>query len=87
MIEQYSQQVKYKEPLLLFDQENGKLRNISAEAGPVFAKAFAARGARCVRRVPQIFFELMCRYDTFLSSPQSWETVQNFPMNEDPARR
>src|SRR5262249_31418729 len=28
MIESYSQQVKYKEPLLLFHQENGKLRNV-----------------------------------------------------------
>lgn len=44
MIEQYSQQVKYKEPLLLFHQENGKLRNVSAEAGPAFAKSYAARG-------------------------------------------
>jgi enediyne biosynthesis protein E4 len=44
MIEQYSQQVKYKEPLLLFHNEGGKLRNVSADAGPVFAKAFPARG-------------------------------------------
>jgi hypothetical protein len=44
MIEMYSQQVKYKEPLLLFRNENGKLRNISAAAGPVFQKAFPARG-------------------------------------------
>jgi hypothetical protein len=44
MIELYSQQVKYKEPLLLFHNEGGKLRNISADAGPVFTKSFAARG-------------------------------------------
>src|SRR5579884_918733 len=44
MIEMYSQQVKYKEPLLLFHQENGKLRNVSAEAGPAFSRVFAARG-------------------------------------------
>jgi hypothetical protein len=44
MIDNYSQQVKYKEPLLLFHNENGRLRNVSAEAGPVFAKAFPARG-------------------------------------------
>jgi enediyne biosynthesis protein E4 len=44
MIEQYSQQVKYKEPLLLFHNEGGKLRNISAQAGPVFTKSFPARG-------------------------------------------
>src|SRR5437016_5527047 len=44
MIEKYSNQVKYKEPLLLFHQEGGKLRNVSAEAGPVFSQRFAARG-------------------------------------------
>jgi enediyne biosynthesis protein E4 len=44
MIESYSQQVKYREPLLLFHQENGRLRNVSAEAGPAFTKMFAARG-------------------------------------------
>jgi enediyne biosynthesis protein E4 len=44
MIEQYSQQVKYKEPLLLFHNEGGKLRNVSSDAGPVFAKSFPARG-------------------------------------------
>lgn len=44
MIEQYSQQVKYKEPLLLFHHDGTKLVNVSATAGPVFAKSFAARG-------------------------------------------
>jgi hypothetical protein len=44
MIEMYSPQVKYKEPLLLFHQENGKLRNVSAEAGPAFARSYTARG-------------------------------------------
>ena len=44
MIEQYSQQVKYKEPLLLFHQDKGLLRNVSAEAGPAFSKPIAARG-------------------------------------------
>jgi enediyne biosynthesis protein E4 len=45
MIEQYSQQVKYKEPLLLFHHEGKNLRNLSpAEAGPVFTKGFPARG-------------------------------------------
>ncbi len=44
LIEQYSSHVRYKEPLLLFHQENGILRHISAEAGPVFAKSFPARG-------------------------------------------
>lgn len=44
MIEQYSQQVKYKEPLLLFHHDGEKLRNVSATAGPVFQKSFPARG-------------------------------------------
>jgi enediyne biosynthesis protein E4 len=44
MIEMYSQQVKYKEPLLLFRQEKGLLHNISADAGPAFSKPLAARG-------------------------------------------
>ena len=33
MIEQYSTQVKYKEPLLLFRNEGGKLRDVSKGAG------------------------------------------------------
>ena len=44
MIDNYSQQVKYKEPLLLFHNENGQLRQVSADAGPVFHKSFPARG-------------------------------------------
>ncbi len=44
MIDNYSQQVRFREPLLLFHQEKGMLHNVSAESGPVFGKAFAARG-------------------------------------------
>ncbi|MEP6538260.1 MAG: CRTAC1 family protein [Bryobacteraceae bacterium] len=44
MIESYSAQVKYKEPILLFHQEGGKLRNVSGEAGPAFSKSYPARG-------------------------------------------
>jgi hypothetical protein len=45
MIGQYSTQVKYREPLLLFHQElNGKLRDVSAQAGPAFHTPMAARG-------------------------------------------
>lgn len=44
MIEMYSPQVKYKEPLLLFRQEKGALRDISRQAGPVFTQSFTARG-------------------------------------------
>ncbi len=44
MIENYSAQVRYKEPILLFHQENGKLRDVSADAGPAFSKSYPARG-------------------------------------------
>ena len=45
MIDSYSMQVKYKEPLLLFHQgEDRKLHDISESAGPAFQKYFAARG-------------------------------------------
>ena len=44
MIESYSPAVKYKEPLLLFHQDGGKLRNVSREAGPAFEQIVS--GAR-----------------------------------------
>ena len=44
MIDQYSQQVRYKEPLLLFHHDGKKLVNVSAQAGPVFKESFPARG-------------------------------------------
>ena len=45
MIGRYSKQVRYKEPLLLFHQgADGKLKNVSAEAGPAFQQFFPARG-------------------------------------------
>ena len=44
MIDNYSQQVRYREPLLLFHQQGGQLHNVSADAGPAFSRAFAARG-------------------------------------------
>ena len=44
MIENYSQQVRYKEPLLLFHNDGTKLSNVSPQAGPVFQKMFPARG-------------------------------------------
>ena len=45
MIDSYSMQVKYKEPLLLYHQgKDGKLRNVSQSAGPVFQQQFSARG-------------------------------------------
>ena len=45
MIDNYSMQVKYKEPLLLFHQgDDHKLHDVSDQAGPAFQKYFAARG-------------------------------------------
>jgi enediyne biosynthesis protein E4 len=45
MIDGYSMQVHYREPLLLFHQgEDHKLHDVSDQAGPIFHKAFAARG-------------------------------------------
>jgi hypothetical protein len=44
MIENYSQQVHYKEPLVLFHHDGTKLSNVSPQAGPVFQKSFPARG-------------------------------------------
>jgi hypothetical protein len=44
MIESYSKQVGYKEPLVLFHHDGKKLTNVSAQAGPVFDKKFPARG-------------------------------------------
>lgn len=44
MIESYSPAVKHKEPLLLFHQDGGKLRNVSSDAGPAFERSYPARG-------------------------------------------
>ena len=44
MIESYSQQVRYKEPLVLFRNDGKKLANVTAEAGPAFQKMYPARG-------------------------------------------
>jgi hypothetical protein len=44
MIESYSQQVRYKEPLVLFHHDGTRLANVSQQAGPVFQKMFPARG-------------------------------------------
>ncbi len=45
MINEYALQVKWKEPLLLFRQdENGKLNNVSSHGGTAFARDFNARG-------------------------------------------
>ncbi len=44
MVEINMTKVTYKEPLLLFRQENRKFINVSADAGPVFQRQYPARG-------------------------------------------
>ncbi|HZM88961.1 MAG TPA: CRTAC1 family protein, partial [Blastocatellia bacterium] len=44
MVEIQSLRVKYKEPLLLFENTDGKYKHVSANAGSVFTKDFPARG-------------------------------------------
>ncbi|MBC8167412.1 MAG: CRTAC1 family protein [Bryobacteraceae bacterium] len=44
MIETHTPNVTYREPLLLFQQEKGKFKNVSALAGPAFLKKLSARG-------------------------------------------
>lgn len=44
MIEQYSTQVTYKEPLVLFHNEGSRLKDVSATSGPAFKDRYAARG-------------------------------------------
>jgi hypothetical protein len=44
MIENYSQSVKYREPLLLFHHDGKRLIDVSAQAGPAFLRPYAARG-------------------------------------------
>jgi enediyne biosynthesis protein E4 len=43
-IEVHSGSVTYREPLLLFHNDGGRLKNVSASAGPVFHQPLAARG-------------------------------------------
>ena len=44
LIDQISLEVTYKEPLLLFQKQGAKFKNVSAQSGPVFSKQFPARG-------------------------------------------
>jgi hypothetical protein len=44
LVEQFSHQVTYKEPLLLFKNDGKAFKNVSNLAGPVFSRSFAARG-------------------------------------------
>lgn len=44
MIEQQVSNVRYKEPLLMFENVEGKYRNVSARSGAAFTRDFPARG-------------------------------------------
>jgi hypothetical protein len=44
LVEEFSSQVKYHEPFLLFRNLGGKFNNVSESSGSVFAKSFSARG-------------------------------------------
>ncbi|HEY4088382.1 MAG TPA: CRTAC1 family protein [Bryobacteraceae bacterium] len=44
MIESYSPSVKYREPLLLFHQDGGRLHEVSSLGGPAFGESWPARG-------------------------------------------
>ena len=44
MIESIHNQVKYREPLLLFHNNGSSFENVSAQSGPVFSKQLSARG-------------------------------------------
>ena len=44
MVEMQASKVKYAEPLVLFENVNGKYKNVSAQSGAIFAKDFPARG-------------------------------------------
>jgi hypothetical protein len=44
MVEIQSLKVKYKEPLLMFENVKGTYKNVSAVSGPDFSKDFSARG-------------------------------------------
>lgn len=44
MVSERTPLVKYREPLLLFQQRNNEFRNISNSAGPAFQRDYSARG-------------------------------------------
>jgi len=47
MVEIQSLRVKYKEPLLMFENVDGKFRNVSAISGAVFWQRFFGARPRC----------------------------------------
>ncbi len=47
MVETQSLKVKYREPLLMFENIDGKFKHVSEQSGAVFQKDFSARGLSC----------------------------------------
>jgi hypothetical protein len=44
LVEEFSSQVTYEEPLLLFHNDGKAFKDVSAQSGPIFARKFSARG-------------------------------------------
>src|SRR5256714_7305325 len=44
LIEMRAARVKYREPMLMFENVGGRFRNVSAQSGAIFAKDFSGRG-------------------------------------------
>jgi len=44
LVEEFSKQVTFQEPLLLFHNEGREFRNVSDQGGPVFSRKFSSRG-------------------------------------------
>ena len=44
LVGEYSRQVTYREPLLLFRNDGKSFVDVSVQSGPIFSKSFAARG-------------------------------------------
>jgi hypothetical protein len=44
LVEEFSSQVTYREPLLLFHNTGKTFQDVSAQSGPIFSKNFSARG-------------------------------------------
>jgi enediyne biosynthesis protein E4 len=44
LVGEYSHEVTYQEPLLLFKKQGDAFKNVSAQSGPIFQQSFPARG-------------------------------------------
>jgi hypothetical protein len=44
LVDEFSHEVTYKEPLLLFQKQGAVYKNVSVQSGPIFSQSFPARG-------------------------------------------